>query len=147
MNYQNSLEFALQLDEQDPLKEFKSRFLVPQHKGKDAIYLCGNSLGLQPDTARQYINAQFDTWQEYAIEGFFMGDDPWLGYHKKLTPILGNILGAKSEELTIMNSLTVNLHLLMVSFYIPNNKRFKIIMESGAFPSDQYAIASQVRFH
>src|ERR1700761_5617917 len=147
MDYQNTLEFALQLDEQDPLKHFQSRFLAPQYNGKDAIYLCGNSLGLQPDTARDYINAQFNNWQNLAIEGFFDGDDPWLSYHKKLTPILSNIVGAKADEISIMNSLTVNLHLLMVSFYKPTQKRFKIIMEGGAFPSDQYAIASQARFH
>jgi len=147
MTYQNTLEFATQLDEQDPLKDFRSQFLVPQHNGKDAIYLCGNSLGLQPITARQYINDQLTNWKNLAIEGFFNGDDPWLGYHKKLTNTLAGILGAKSEEITVMNSLTVNLHLLMVSFYKPANKRFKILMEGGAFPSDQYAFASQARFH
>ncbi|HVW94928.1 MAG TPA: kynureninase [Mucilaginibacter sp.] len=147
MDYQNTVEFAEQMDQQDPLREFQLRFLPPQHEGRDAIYLCGNSLGLQPDTARQYINEQFDRWQNLAIEGFFMGDDPWLGYHKKLTPLLADILGARQSELTIMNSLTVNIHLMMVSFYKPDNKRFKIIMEGGAFPSDQYAIASQVKFH
>jgi len=147
MIYQNTLEFANQLDAQDPLKDFQSQFLVPRHNGKDAIYLCGNSLGLQPVTAKKYINDQFTNWKELAIEGFFAGDDPWLGYHKKLTHTLADILGAKNEEITVMNSLTVNLHLLMVSFYKPKNKRYKILMEGGAFPSDQYAIASQARFH
>ncbi len=147
MNYQNTLDFAIQLDKQDPLKDFRSKFLVPKHNGNDAIYLCGNSLGLQPITAQQYINDQFTNWKHLAIEGFFTGNDPWLSYHKKLTNTLSGIVGAKSEEVTIMNSLTVNLHLLMVSFYRPTNKRFKIIMEGGAFPSDQYAIVSQVRFH
>ncbi|WP_428331360.1 kynureninase [Mucilaginibacter sp.] len=147
MNYQNNLDFALQLDEQDPLKGFQSQFLSPKHNGKDAIYLCGNSLGLQPATARQYISDQFKNWEELAIEGFFMGDDPWLSYHKQLTGTLAEIVGAKTEEVTIMNSLTVNLHLLMISFYKPTNKRFKILMEGGAFPSDQYAMESQARFH
>lgn len=147
MNFQNTLEYATQLDEQDPLKDFQGKFLAPKHNGKDAIYFCGNSLGLQPVTARQYINDQLGNWQELAIEGFFAGDDPWLGYHKKLTGTLASIVGAKSEEITIMNSLTVNLHLLLVSFYKPTQKRFKILMEAGAFPSDQYALASQVRFH
>jgi kynureninase len=147
MNYQNTLDFARQLDEQDPLKDFRSQFLVPEYKGKDAIYFCGNSLGLQPVTAQKYVNDQFTNWKELAIEGFFDGNDPWLNYHKKLTGTLSNILGAKKDEVTVMNSLTVNLHLLMVSFYKPNNKRFKIIIEGGAFPSDQYAVASQAKFH
>ncbi len=147
MTYQNTLAFATQLDEQDPLKDFQSQFLTPKHNGRDVIYLCGNSLGLQPVTAQQYIEDQFTNWKELAIEGFFKGDDPWLGYHKKLTHTLAGILGAKNEEITVMNSLTVNLHLLMVSFYKPTNKKFKILMEGGAFPSDQYAIASQARFH
>src|ERR1700679_1568395 len=116
MIYQNSLEFATQLDNQDPLKEFQTKFLVPQHNGKDAIYLCGNSLGLQPVSAQQYINDQFKNWKDLAIEGFFQGDDPWLSYHKKITHTLAEIVGAKSYEVSIMNSLTVNLHLLMVSF-------------------------------
>jgi kynureninase len=147
MNFQNTLEYASQLDEQDPLKDFQGKFLAPKHNEKDAIYFCGNSLGLQPVTARQYINDQMGNWQDLAIEGFFAGDDPWLGYHKKLTGTLAGIVGAKSEEITIMNSLTVNLHLLLVSFYKPTEKRFKILMEGGAFPSDQYALASQARFH
>jgi kynureninase len=147
MTYQNTLEFAIQLDEQDPLKDFRSQFLTPKHNGKDAIYLCGNSLGLQPVTAQKHINDQFTNWKELAIEGFFKGDDPWLGYHKKLTHTLAGILGAKNDEITVMNSLTVNLHLLMVSFYKPTDKRYKILIEGGAFPSDQYAIASQARFH
>ncbi len=147
MNYQNNIEFAIQLDEQDPLKDFRSLFLSPQHNGKDAIYFCGNSLGLQPIAAQQYINDQLNNWKNLAIEGFFTGDDPWLDYHNKLTGTLAAIVGAKNEEVSIMNSLTVNLHLLMVSFYKPTNKRFKIIMEGGAFPSDQYAVASQAVFH
>ncbi len=147
MEFQNSLAFANQLDEQDPLKDFRQQFLIPQHNGKDAIYLCGNSLGLQPKAAQQYITDQLNNWKDLAIEGFFQGEAPWLDYHKKLTPILAQIVGAKNEEVSIMNSLTVNLHLLMVSFYQPKGKRFKILMEGGAFPSDQYAIASQVVFH
>ncbi|MEO6980018.1 MAG: kynureninase, partial [Mucilaginibacter sp.] len=147
MNFQNTFEYAAQLDEHDPLKDFQATFLIPKHKGKDVIYFCGNSLGLQPATAQQYVNDQFSNWKDLAIEGFFTGDDPWLGYHKKLTGTLAAIVGAKSEEVTIMNSLTVNLHLLLVSFYKPTKKRFKLLMEGGAFPSDQYALASQVRFH
>ncbi|HZY40207.1 MAG TPA: kynureninase [Mucilaginibacter sp.] len=147
MIYQNTPEFATQLDERDPLREFQSKFLIPKHNGRDAIYLCGNSLGLQPVEAQQYINDQFDTWKNLAIEGFFKGSEPWLGFHKRLRHTLADILGAKEEEVSIMNSLTVNLHLLMVSFYKPAGKRFKILIEGGAFPSDQYAVASQARFH
>jgi kynureninase len=147
MTYQNTLEFALQLDEQDPLKDFRSQFLIPQHNGRDAIYFCGNSLGLQPASAQKFVNDIFQIWKDHAIEGFFIGDDPWLSYHKELTKTVAALVGAKKEEVTVMNSLTVNLHLLMVSFYESTKKRFKILMEGGAFPSDQYAVESQVRFH
>ncbi|MDR6943415.1 kynureninase [Mucilaginibacter pocheonensis] len=147
MNYQNSLAFASEQDALDPLKDFRSRFLIPQHHGKDAIYLCGNSLGLQPASAGKYITDQLNTWQNLAVEGWFQGNDPWLNYHKQLSASVSKIVGANENEVTVMNSLTVNLHLLMVSFYKPNTKRFKIIMEGGAFPSDQYAMESQVKFH
>ena len=147
MIYQNTLEFATRLDDQDPLKDFQSKFLIPKHNGKEAIYFCGNSLGLQPLTAQQYVNVQFDTWKDLAIEGFFHGSEPWLGFHKRLRHTLAGILGANEDEVSIMNSLTVNLHFLMVSFYKPAAKRFKILIEGGAFPSDQYAVASQARFH
>src|ERR1700743_1693312 len=147
MSYQNTLEFALEMDAKDPLAHFQSQFLVPQINGKPAIYLCGNSLGLQPVAAKKHIDAQLNNWKNLAIEGFFEGNEPWLDYHKELTPILADIVGASKDEVTIMNSLTVNLHLLLVSFYKPTNKRFKIIMEGGAFPSDQYAFASQAKFH
>ncbi|MGN6181507.1 MAG: kynureninase [Mucilaginibacter sp.] len=147
MEYQNTLEFALQMDAQDALKNFRSKFLIPQHNVRDVIYLCGNSLGLQPKSASKYLQDQLDSWQKHGVEGWFEGNDPWLSYHHKLTGTLSGIVGAKQAEVTTMNSLTVNLHLLMVSFYKPNSKRYKIIMEAGAFPSDQYAVESQVRFH
>lgn len=147
MIYQNTSAFAAEMDQQDPLKNFRSKFFIPQHNGQDAIYFCGNSLGLQPVSARQYVNNLFNTWKELAIEGFFKGDDPWLGYHKKLKPVLSGLLGTRPDEITVMNSLTVNLHLLMVSFYKPTRYRYKILIEGGAFPSDQYAVASQARFH
>lgn len=147
MTYENTLAFAHHLDELDPLKDFQSKFLTPKHNGKDAIYLCGNSLGLQPVNARMEVDKVLNNWQDLAIEGFFTGDEPWLDLHKRLTPTLSSILGAKKEEVTIMNSLTVNIHLLMVSFYKPVGKRYKIMIEGGAFPSDQYAVASQARFH
>ncbi|MBD1392108.1 kynureninase [Mucilaginibacter glaciei] len=147
MNYQDTLAFATELDAQDQLGGFRNEFLIPKHNGKYAIYLCGNSLGLQPKTAKLYLQDQLNSWETLAVEGWFQGDDPWLAYHKKLIGPLSNILGAKPAEVTVMNSLTVNLHLLMVSFYKPTGKRYKILMEAGAFPSDQYAVESQVRFH
>ena len=147
MFYQNIIQFANHLDEQDSLKDFRKLFLIPKHEGKEAIYFCGNSLGLQPASAQQYINEQFAIWENLAIEGFFQGDSPWLRYHKGLTKTLASVVGAKDDEVTVMNSLTVNLHLLMVSFYKPTNNKHKILMEGGAFPSDQYAVESQARFH
>lgn len=147
MIYQNTLEFTNGLDEQDELKHFRDEFLVPQHNGKDVIYLCGNSLGLQPRSTEKHIGNQLNQWKEFGVEGWFDGDEPWLRYHKQLKSPLASIVGALTEEITIMNSLTVNIHLLLVSFYKPTNKRYKILMESGAFPSDQYAIESQVHFH
>jgi len=147
MIYQNTLAFAESLDAQDELKDFRNEFLIPQHEGRDAIYLCGNSLGLQPASAEKYITAQLNSWKDLAVEGWFQGDDPWLQFHHQLKQPLSALVGAKPEEVTIMNSLTVNLHLLLVSFYQPNTKKYKILMEGGAFPSDQYAIESQVNFH
>jgi kynureninase len=147
MTYQNTLAFALEMDEKDPLKGFRSQFLFPLHKNKQAIYLCGNSLGLQSVSAKKYIDNQLNAWHEFGVEGWFNGDEPWLAYHKQLTGTLSGIVGAKAGEVTVMNSLTVNLHLLLVSFYKPTSKRFKILMDSGAFPSDQYALESQVKFH
>jgi len=147
MIYQNTLAFAQQLDTEDPLKDFRKQFLIPQHNGQDAIYLCGNSLGLQPVSAQKYITEKLLEWQELGVEGWFNGNEPWLAYHQQLTGTLAGIVGAKSNEVTVMNSLTVNLHLLMVSFYKPIGKSYKILMEGGAFPSDQYAMESQVQFH
>ncbi|TFF39853.1 kynureninase [Mucilaginibacter psychrotolerans] len=147
MIYQNTQAYAAQLDEKDELRKFRQQFLIPRHHGADAVYLCGNSLGLQPRAAKQYIQTQLNAWEDNAVEGWFMGNDPWLSYHKQLIPTLAGILGANAAEVTVMNSLTVNLHLLLVSFYKPTTKRYKILMEAGAFPSDQYAIESQVKFH
>lgn len=147
MEYHNTLEFALQMDVQDPLRDFRDKFLIPQHNGRDVVYLCGNSLGLQPRSAVKYLQDQLDAWHKHGVEGWFEGDSPWLSYHHRLTGTLSAIVGAKREEITVMNSLTVNLHLLMVSFYRPVSNKYKIIMEAGAFPSDQYALESQVKFH
>lgn len=147
MNFQNTLSFATKMDLQDPLRELREEFLFPQHNGKPFIYLCGNSLGLQPKSAREVLGVQLDNWQNLAVEGWFEGNSPWMFYHKELKELMAPIVGAKPAEVCPMNTLTVNLHLLLVSFYRPEQKRFKIIMEAGAFPSDQYAIESQVRFH
>lgn len=147
MKLENTLDFATALDEKDQLKEFRAQFLFPKHKNKSFIYLCGNSLGLQPKIAKEVLNNQLDNWANYAVEGWFDGEEPWMFYHKELKRLMAPIVGALPAEVCPMNTLTVNLHLLMVSFYQPKGKRFKIIMEGGAFPSDQYAIESQVKFH
>jgi len=147
MNFENNLAFAQALDQQDPLKEMRNEYLFPQQNGKPFIYLCGNSLGLQPKVAREVLEVQLNNWQNLAVEGWFDGNSPWMFYHKELKKLMAPIVGANPAEVCPMNTLTVNLHLLMVSFYQPKAKRFKIIMEAGAFPSDQYAIESQVRFH
>lgn len=147
MQFENTLAFAKQLDANDSLREFRSKFLFPQHDGKDAIYFCGNSLGLQPKATRDYILKQLDNWAAYGVEGHFKTDTPWMYYQKTTKESLAKLIGAKAIEVVAMNQLTVNLHLMMVSFYRPTSTRYKIIMEGGAFPSDQYAMESQVRFH
>ena len=147
MNYKNTLLFAQQLDENDTLKNFRAQFYIPVINKKEAIYFLGNSLGLQPKTAQDEVLKIMEAWANFGVEGFFMGKSPWLEYQKKITPLLCNIIGAKEEELVTMNHLTVNLHLLMISFYQPTKTRYKIICEAKAFPSDQYAFQSQVKLH
>ena len=147
MIFENTLSFARSLDARDPLKGFRNEFHCPKHKGKKAIYFCGNSLGLQPKATEKAVKYELDYWKNHGVEGWFAGETPWLSYHKNLSELAAPIVGAKPEEVIIMNTLTVNLHLMMVSFYRPTAQRFKILMEGGAFPSDQYAIESQVRFH
>ncbi len=147
MNFQNNLAFAQGLDQADPLARFREMFYFPNQNNEPFIYLCGNSLGLQPKSAREVLDVQLSNWQNLAVEGWFEGERPWMFYHKALKELIAPIVGARIQEVCPMNTLTVNLHLLMVSFYKPDAKRFKIIMEAGAFPSDQYAIESQVRFH
>jgi kynureninase len=147
MNFENHLAFAQSMDSKDPLREMRNEYLFPQQNGTPFIYLCGNSLGLQPKSAKKVLDQQLQLWQNLAVEGWFEGDEPWMFYHKELKRLMAPIVGAKEAEVCPMNTLTVNLHLLMVSFYQPSQKRYKIIMEAGAFPSDQYAIESQVRFH
>lgn len=147
MNFENSLSYAQAMDAEDPLRALREEFLFPQHNGKPFIYLCGNSLGLQPKSAREVLGKQLDNWANLAVEGWFEGVTPWMYYHKELKKLIAPIVGAQPAEVCPMNTLTVNLHLLLVSFYKPKDGRFKIMMEAGAFPSDQYAIESQLRFH
>jgi kynureninase len=142
-----SLDQAKKMDQEDPLHKWRKEFYFPQHNGKDTIYLCGNSLGLQPKGVKAALDFELDHWKKYGVEGHFKGDMPWMYYHKFLSRQAANLVGAKESEVVIMNTLTTNLHLMMVSFYRPKGNRYKIIMEAGAFPSDQYAMESQVRFH
>lgn len=146
-HYENSLAFAQQLDQADPLKTMREQFHIPQHKGQDEIYLCGNSLGLQPKLTAKYLNYELSQWQKLGVKGHFSGDFPWMPYHEFLTQGFADLVGAKLSEVVAMNSLTTNLHLMMVSFYQPTAKRYKIVIEDHAFPSDHYAVESQVRFH
>jgi kynureninase len=147
MQHQFSLDYAKSLDERDPLYHFREQFLAPTFRGKRAVYFLGNSLGLQPVTTQEALMNVMQSWANLGVEGFFLGSDPWLDYHKKIVPAISNIVGALPEEVVTMNHLTVNLHLLMISFYQPTAKRYKIICEAKAFPSDQYALQSQARLH
>ncbi len=143
MNTQKS--FALEADKNDPLASYKDQFYFPQHDGKNAIYFCGNSLGLQPKKLAASIQTELDTWKEIAVGGYFGGKNPWLYYPDQCKPALAKMIGSMDSEVTVMNALTVNLHLMMLSFYKPSNSRFKIMMEAGAFPSDQYAVETLVK--
>ncbi|MDT8413947.1 MAG: kynureninase [Flavobacteriaceae bacterium] len=147
MNFENSIEFAKQLDEKDPLKSYKNEFLFPKHNGKPVIYFTGNSLGLQPKTAQAKVQEVLSDWATLAVDGHFYGQNPWWEMHEQLSPKLANIVGAKPQEVAVMNTLTANLHFLMVSFYKPTPNRYKIICEEKAFSSDQYVFQSQLRFH
>lgn len=145
--YRNERSYAEAMDARDPLYSFRDQFLFPQHDGKPCLYFCGNSLGLQPIGAKAAVLHELERWQTLGVEGHFEGELPWVRFHHALAGPTAHIVGAQEEEVVIMNTLTVNLHLLMASFYRPTPQRFKIIMEAGAFPSDQYAIASQVAWH
>ncbi len=147
MNFINSREFAKQLDAQDELAAYKNEFIFPQHNGKNVIYFTGNSLGLQPKRTKSYVDEVMNDWADMAVEGHFFSKKPWWDYHERFCGPLSKIVGAKPSEVGVMNTLTVNLHLLMVSFYQPTKSRFKIICEEKAFPSDQYMLQSQVAFH
>ncbi len=147
MQFENTIEFAREMDKEDALKGYREKFVHPQHNGKNVIYFTGNSLGLQPKLAQTFVNDIMKDWADLAVEGHFYAEKPWWDYHERLAKPLAKVVGAKPEEVSVMNTLTVNLHLLMVSFYRPTQGRFKILCEEKAFPSDQYLLQSQVRFH
>ena len=147
MNYQNTLAFAEEMDKNDPLKTFRDKFYIPMVNGKESIYFTGNSLGLQPKTTQDHILNELEDWANYGVEGHFHARNPWVSYHEMFAPLLADIIGGLPEEIVAMNQLTVNLHLLMTSFYRPTKERYKIICEAKAFPSDQYAFASQALIH
>ncbi|WP_273567788.1 kynureninase [Maribacter halichondriae] len=147
MQFKNTLDFAQQLDSDDVLRKYRDEFYFPKVKGKEVIYFTGNSLGLQPKRSQKFVDDIMTDWKELAVEGHFHSEKPWWDYHERLTRPLAKVVGAKPEEVSVMNTLSVNLHLLMVSFYRPTEKRFKILCEEKAFPSDQYMLQSQVRFH
>ena len=145
--YKANRNYAREMDDADTLSGYRNRFLFPKHKGKDVVYFCGNSLGLQPKGAKEYYEQELNDWAAFGVEGHFQAKRPWFSYHKNFTQSLANIVGATTNEVVAMNSLTVNLHLLMLSFYKPTKQRYKIIMEAGAFPSDMYAMETQALFH
>jgi kynureninase len=142
VKFQNNIAFAEQLDQNDPLKSFRQAFLIPENENGKRIYFLGNSLGLQPVTAKNAVDKIFTHWHQEGVESFFRGNEPWLDMHQKLQHDMAPIAGAMPREITIMNQLTVNIHLMLVSFYRPEGPRRKILMEKKAFPSDQYAVRS-----
>jgi kynureninase len=148
MNYETGESFARKMDAADSLGHFREKFYIPkQTSGEDVLYFTGNSLGLQPKTVRARIEQELKDWEDFGVEGHFHAKNPWMPYHEFLSEQMSKIIGAKPFETVLMNSLTVNLHLLMVSFYRPTSEKYKIVIESGAFPSDQYAVDSQIKFH
>jgi kynureninase len=140
-------EQAAELDRADALAPYRQRFHIPQHEGQDEIYLCGNSLGLQPRSTELYVREELEDWQRFGVKGHFSGRRPWMPYHEFFTERTARLVGAKPVEVVNMNSLTVNLHLMMISFYRPTQARHKLLIERGAFPSDRYAVESQVKLH
>ena len=148
MQYENSLEFAKKLDQQDPIADIRQEFSIPKDaNGKEEIYLCGNSLGLQPKLAAEYVKRELNQWAELGVKGHFSGEFPWMPYHEFLSEGFAGIVGAEKTEVVSMNTLTANLHFMMVSFYRPTKTRHKILIEEHAFPSDHYAVESQIKFH
>jgi kynureninase len=147
MQFQNTLAFAQQLDANDSLSVFRQQFIIPSKEGKEQVYFLGNSLGLQPKRTNQYIQQIMNDWATLGVESFFHAKEPWMDYHDKLTATLSTVVGCLPHEVSVMNNLSVNLHLMLVSFYRPEGKRFKILCESKAFPSDQYMMETHVKHH
>ncbi|WCL81844.1 kynureninase [Saprospira sp. CCB-QB6] len=148
VQFEDALDYARAQDVSDPLAHFRPQFHFPkQADGTPIIYLCGNSLGLQPRLAQELMQEEMNVWKELAVEGHFKAKRPWMTYHEEFSQQLAPIVGALPQEITVMNTLSVNLHLMMVSFYRPTKTRYKIVIEGGAFPSDKYAVDSQLRFH
>jgi len=148
MNYKDTANFALELDAKDKLRSYRNEFHIPLKKnGEPHVYMCGNSLGLQPKRTKQFLNQELEDWANFGVEGHFHAKNPWLPYHEFLAESYAKIVGAKNSEVVAMNTLTVNLHLMMVSFYRPTQERHKIIIEGDAFPSDIYAVESQIKHH
>lgn len=147
MNFENTLAFAQQMDADDKLSGFRNEFYLLQKNNKPVTYLCGNSLGLQPKNVKNAIEQELHDWATLGVEGHFDGKNPWMYYHHFLTESAARVVGAKPVEVVVMNNLTANLHLMMVSFYRPTQQRYKIMMEVSAFPSDQYAMETQAKFH
>lgn len=147
-DYKMGLDFALEQDQKDALRTYRSQFHIPKdEQGNDWIYMTGNSLGLQPKTTSDYVNQELEDWASLGVEGHFEAKNPWISYHEYLTDNMAKVVGAKPIEVIVMNTLTANLHLMMVSFYQPTKERYKILIESDAFPSDTYAVESQLRHH
>jgi kynureninase len=147
MKFENSRSFARSLDKADPLRSFRNRFHIPKINGRPSIYFTGNSLGLQPKVTKQFVDEELKDWEVLGVEGHVQSKRPWVYYHKFAKKALAKITGAQISEVVAMNQLTVNLHLMLVSFYRPTKERFKIITEKGAFSSDQYAFETQLNFH
>lgn len=145
---ETTLAYAQAQDAQDSLKKFRNQFHIPRDSsGRELVYLCGNSLGLQPKLVQTYLQQELDDWAQLGVDGHTDARHPWMPYHEFLTEQMAQIVGAKPSEVVVMNTLTTNLHLLLVSFYSPTAKKFKILIEKDAFPSDKYAVESQLRFH
>ena len=145
--FENNIAFARAMDQADPLRSFRDEFLFPTENGLQLIYFTGNSLGLQPKGAAAALKQELDDWARFGVEGHFKAKHPWFSYHEELTATTARLVGAKEEEVVVMNQLTSNLHFLLVSFYRPSGKRKKILTEQRPFPSDTYAFASQIAFH